>query len=178
MIKNLLLPENVRIADFSLADFFRRDGKYMFTRCGTPGYVAPEILQDKGYDFTVDVYSLGVIFYMLLSGGVSPFPTNNYDERIYLNYLGEIDYSIIIASNESMDLLQKMLELSPQKRLTSSKAIWHHAFRGLHKLKIKSCEPEKRNSTIKLVFKQAMPPKMVENVKVITCPQFQQYQLP
>ena len=153
MIKNLLQPEIVKIADFSLADFFRRDGKYIFTRCGTPGYVAPEILQDKGYDFSVDVYSLGVIFYMMLSGGTSPFQTNNYDERIYLNYQGEIDYSIINASSDSLDLLQKMLELSPQKRLTSSKAIWHHAFRGLHKLRITSCEPEKRNSTIKLAIK-------------------------
>lgn len=38
------MPTEVKIVDFSLADYFRRDVKYLFTRCGTPGYVAPEIL--------------------------------------------------------------------------------------------------------------------------------------
>lgn len=83
-----MLPTDIKITDFSLADYFRKDVKYLFTRCGTPGYVAPEILHDKCYDFKVDVYSLGVLFYMMLSGGISPFPTKDYDERIYLNYQG------------------------------------------------------------------------------------------
>ncbi|CAD8119383.1 unnamed protein product [Paramecium sonneborni] len=170
LVKNLLALNNVYISDFSLADYFRRDVKYLFTRCGTPGYVAPEILQDKSYDFKVDVYSLGVIFFTMLSGGISPFPTKSYDERIFLNYHGQIDFSIIDASLDSLDLLKKMLEINPQKRINSSQAIWHPVFKGLHKLKITSLESEKRNSSIKLIIKTNLPPKTIENTKLITSP--------
>ncbi|CAD8203102.1 unnamed protein product [Paramecium octaurelia] len=170
LVKNVLAPNNVQISDFSLADFFRRDNKYLFTRCGTPGYVAPEILQDKSYDFKVDVYSLGVILYTMLSGGASPFPTKSYDERIFLNYNGQIDFSIIDASPDALDLLKQMLEINPQKRINSFKAIWHPVFKGLHKLKITSLDQEKRNSSIKLTIKQSLPPKTLENLKLIPCP--------
>jgi calcium/calmodulin-dependent protein kinase I len=37
---------NICLADFGLADYYSPEGKYMFKRCGTPGYVAPEVLQD------------------------------------------------------------------------------------------------------------------------------------
>lgn len=40
----------------------------MFTRCGTPGYVAPEILLDNPYDFKIDIYSLGALLYVMLTG--------------------------------------------------------------------------------------------------------------
>lgn len=50
----------------------------MFKRCGTPGYVAPELLQDKIYDWKVDTYSVGIIAFMLLSGK-SPFAGKSYD---------------------------------------------------------------------------------------------------
>ncbi|CAD8198527.1 unnamed protein product [Paramecium octaurelia] len=170
LVKNPLAPYNVYITDFSLADFFRRDVKYLFTRCGTPGYVAPEILQDKSYDFKVDVYSLGVIFYTMLSGGISPFPTKSYDERIFLNYHGQIDFSVIDTSPDALDLLKQMLEINPQKRINSSQAIWHPVFKGLHKLKITNLESERRNSSIKLAIKQSLPPKTIENLKLIPCP--------
>lgn len=42
----------------------------------------------------------------MLSGGISPFPTKSYDERIFLNYHGQIDYSIIDASSLAIDLLK------------------------------------------------------------------------
>lgn len=84
---NLLLRDkntlSIVIADFGLAEFYRIDGKYIYTRCGTPGYVAPEILQDKIYDYKIDIYSTGVILFMMLSGGKSPFNSTDPEERLY-----------------------------------------------------------------------------------------------
>jgi len=56
---------DICIADFGLADFYDPEGKYLFKRCGTPGYVAPEILQDKLYDYKVDAFSAGIILYIM-----------------------------------------------------------------------------------------------------------------
>jgi serine/threonine protein kinase len=52
------------LADFGLSDHINNKNK-IFTRCGTPGYVAPEILNDLPYEAKVDVFSAGVIFYIL-----------------------------------------------------------------------------------------------------------------
>ena len=66
--ENLILKDNendwdVKIADFGLATTI--SGDFLFKRCGTPGYVAPEILADEKYDEKVDVFSAGVILYIL-----------------------------------------------------------------------------------------------------------------
>ena len=76
----------------------------MFTRCGTPGYVAPELLQDKIYDYKVDVYSVGVLMYILLAG-YSPFRGKNYDEIVMLNYKGTVDYTDLKLSKEGLECL-------------------------------------------------------------------------
>ncbi len=52
------------MADFGLAEF-ENTGNRIFTRCGTPGYVAPEVLNDENYDCKADAFSAGVIFYIL-----------------------------------------------------------------------------------------------------------------
>ena len=67
--ENLILKSNeddtdIKIADFGLAAFVA-SGEQLFKRCGTPGYVAPEILDDQPYDQKVDVFSAGVILYIL-----------------------------------------------------------------------------------------------------------------
>ena len=54
--------------DLGLADFYNAEGKYLFTKWGTPGYVAPEVLHEIRYDTKVDVFSVGVIMYILLCG--------------------------------------------------------------------------------------------------------------
>lgn len=56
----------VKISDFGLAKVISND--LMTTACGTPGYVAPEILIGHGYDLAVDYWSIGVILYVLLCG--------------------------------------------------------------------------------------------------------------
>ena len=68
--ENLILKDadndwNVKIADFGLATTVNPNGEYLFKRCGTPGYVAPEVLADAKYDQKVDVFSAGVILYIL-----------------------------------------------------------------------------------------------------------------
>jgi calcium/calmodulin-dependent protein kinase I len=56
---------DICIADFGLADYFNPKGDYMFKRCGTPGYVAPEVLQDKIYDYKVDLFSAGTLMFIM-----------------------------------------------------------------------------------------------------------------
>ena len=67
--ENLILRDDkndydVVLADFGLAEHEKKK-KHLFKRCGTPGYVAPEVLADQKYDSKVDVFSAGVILYIL-----------------------------------------------------------------------------------------------------------------
>ena len=66
--ENLILKAqnstDVVLADFGLADSLNQQS-CAFRRCGTPGYVAPEILFDRPYDTKVDVFSAGIILYIL-----------------------------------------------------------------------------------------------------------------
>jgi serine/threonine protein kinase len=66
--ENLILKEedgfDLKLADFGLAEYVNQK-QHLFKRCGTPGYVAPEILDDMPYDTKVDIFSAGVILYIL-----------------------------------------------------------------------------------------------------------------
>lgn len=93
--ENLILANTeddveVKIADFGLATYVDID-EQLFRRCGTPGYVAPEILADQPYDHKVDIFSAGVILYILLSGA-SPFYGDSYNEILLKNKKCEVSY--------------------------------------------------------------------------------------
>lgn len=78
---NLFLNDNleVKIGDFGLAAKIEYIGQRKKTLCGTPNYIAPEILTKKGHSFEVDVWSIGCIMYTLLVGK-PPFETNSLKE--------------------------------------------------------------------------------------------------
>ena len=81
--ENLILASkdndyDLKIADFGLASFIK-DGEKLKLRCGSPGYVGPELLEENGYNKKVDMFSIGVILYIMLCG--SP-PFNGSDEQI------------------------------------------------------------------------------------------------
>ena len=67
----------IKISDFGLARYIDKD--LMMTQCGTPGYVAPEIIKGEGYKEEIDWWSVGVILYILLCG-FPPFYDENNDK--------------------------------------------------------------------------------------------------
>jgi len=117
----------IKVADFGLARMVS-DNDIMKTACGTPGYVAPEILNNKGYDSSaVDLWSTGVILYILLCG-FPPF----YEEE-----LPALFDSILNArydfpspwwdkvSDGAKSCVKQLLELDPTKRLTAEQVKDH-----------------------------------------------------
>ena len=76
----------------------------MNEQCGTPAYIAPEILAGNGYkNFAIDIWSAGVVLYAMLYGTV-PFKANNMTELQKLILKGEVSYAEGI-SKEAKDLL-------------------------------------------------------------------------
>ncbi|TKY48018.1 CBL-interacting serine/threonine-protein kinase 5 [Spatholobus suberectus] len=117
--ENLLLDENedLKVSDFGLSalpDQRRSDGM-LLTPCGTPAYVAPEVLKKKGYDGSkADIWSCGVILYALLSGYL-PFQGENV-MRIYSKSF-KADYALPEwISPQAKNLISNLLVVDPQKR--------------------------------------------------------------
>lgn len=122
--ENLLLDEdgNLKVTDFGLSAFsehLRQDG-LLHTSCGTPNYVAPEVIGRKGYDGAkADIWSCGVILYVLLAGFL-PF----HEENIVLLYRkihrGDFRCPPWI-SVDARRLIVKMLDPNPNTRISISK---------------------------------------------------------
>lgn len=125
------------IADFGLAESCS-SGELMFVRCGTPGYVAPEIVNLKStkacYSSVCDLFSLGVIFHMMVLGE-SPFPGKTYDQVLEQNKSCKIDFQTFeyqrlpptctCFAYSGLSLLKGLLEKDPKKRLTATQALGH-----------------------------------------------------
>ncbi|CAD8210117.1 unnamed protein product [Paramecium pentaurelia] len=122
--------QSVVIADFGLATYVNKN-QYLFYRCGTPGYVAPEVINMKDtkqkYSQICDIFSLGLIFYILLSGKPA-FLAKTYKRMVRQNRQAIIDFSIKQLKNlpdDAMDLLKKMLEKDPKLRIDVSTCLNH-----------------------------------------------------
>ncbi|KAF7843195.1 CBL-interacting serine/threonine-protein kinase 5-like [Senna tora] len=117
--ENLFLDENedLKVSDFGLSALpeQRRSDGMLVTPCGTPAYVAPEVLKKKGYDGSkADIWSCGVILYALLSGYL-PFQGENVI-RIYKKaFRAEYIFPDWI-SLEAKNLISKLLVVDPEKR--------------------------------------------------------------
>ncbi|XP_051520253.1 serine/threonine-protein kinase DCLK3-like isoform X2 [Myxocyprinus asiaticus] len=117
---------NLKLADFGLAMVITEP---VFTVCGTPTYVAPEILAETGYGIAVDVWAMGVILFVLLSG-FPPFcsPDRNQEELFRLIQRGEVHFLSPYWDNVSEGakaLVRALLEVDPTRRLTASQTLQH-----------------------------------------------------
>lgn len=117
-LENVLLDERcrVKLGDFGFTREYDR-GVYMETFCGTTGYAAPEMLQGKRYlGPEVDVWSMGVILYCLLTGTL---PFDDDDEAVMKEKVIKGKYEDPEwLSTDARDLVRNILEVDPAKRLT------------------------------------------------------------
>ncbi|PIK35182.1 putative serine/threonine-protein kinase DCLK3 isoform X5 [Apostichopus japonicus] len=110
----------LKLADFGLA---MEVVKPVYTVCGTPTYVAPEILAETGYGLPVDMWALGVITYILLCG-FPPFrsPDRSQDELFDLIQAGKYEYIAPYwnsISKSAKDLIDNLLVVDQKKRFTA-----------------------------------------------------------
>jgi serine/threonine protein kinase len=114
--ENILLDSkgHVKLTDFGLSKILEDEDDKAFTLCGTPQYLAPEVLLKKGYDKMVDWWSLGCVLYEMLMGRL-PFAIKRGMINLKI-YEKKIDFPRKI-SNEARDLIEKFLVVNPTERL-------------------------------------------------------------
>ena len=115
---------HIKIADFGFAKKVKAPNS-LTTQCGTPGYVAPEILEGKAYDTQADMWSLGVIVYILL-GGYPPFIEQNQRELFRKIRKGQYEFHDEYwgqVSDEAKNMISKLLTVNPSQRYDAAAAI-------------------------------------------------------
>lgn len=119
----------LKLGDFGLATKLEFDGERKRTICGTPNYIAPEVLDGKhGHSYEVDIWSLGVVIYTLLIGK-PPFETSDVKttyKRIKMNAYSFPDH--IPLSNEARGLITRILHSEPTKRPSLDDMLSHEFF--------------------------------------------------
>jgi len=128
-LENLLLKKQglleIKLADFGLSKVY--NGEALQTACGTPYYVAPEILVSEGYDHKIDTWAAGVLLYVLLSGRL-PFSGDTDVELFRAIMETELVWKkpqFDTVSEEAKDLITKLVTKDPKQRYDASQALEH-----------------------------------------------------
>ena len=124
-LDNILIDLNntVKICDFGVSKRIS-ENEIMVDHCGTPGYIAPEIYKNKGYEgFQCDIWSAGITLYYMLCGS-QPFKAYSLKEMEKKVLKGEYE-EIKNVSNEANDLIKKMLEIDPDVRIKLNDVLNH-----------------------------------------------------
>ncbi|KAM3843666.1 protein kinase C delta type isoform 2-T4 [Vipera latastei] len=143
-LDNVMLDKegHIKIADFGMCKENVFGENKATTFCGTPDYIAPEILQGLKYTYSVDWWSFGVLLYEMLIGQ-SPFHGDDEDELFESIRVDTPHYPRWITK-ESKDILEKLFERDPTKRLGITGNIKdHHFFKAINwtALEKKEMEP-------------------------------------
>jgi len=125
--QNILLTQDytIKISDFGLAKTCESN-TLLDTICGSPMYMAPEIMKYKKYDTKADLWSLGVIFYQMLTGK-TPYTARSHSEL--MNNIENQDIvfpKCINVTKEGLDLLLKLLQKKSDERMT-----WEELFKHI-----------------------------------------------
>ena len=114
--ENILIDKtgHIKLVDFGLSKLYKDNNEKMYTICGTAFYLAPEVIEKKGYNSSADWWSLGCLMYEMLSGN-PPFKIDGtninslkFDEPVQMDNR---------FSDEAKDLINKLLNIDPLKRI-------------------------------------------------------------
>uniref|UniRef100_A0A8C9Y8P7 non-specific serine/threonine protein kinase n=1 Tax=Sander lucioperca TaxID=283035 RepID=A0A8C9Y8P7_SANLU len=131
-LENLMLDKDghIKITDFGLCKEGITDGATMKTFCGTPEYLAPEVLEDNDYGRAVDWWGLGVVMYEMMCGRL-PFYNQDHERLFELILMEEIRFPKNLAP-EAKALLAGLLKKDPKQRLgggpDDAKEVMSHKF--------------------------------------------------
>ena len=122
--ENVLLADNfvAKLTDFGWSNYIQEDQKRT-TVCGTPIYLAPEIIKEQGHDERVDIWCIGVLLFELTTGTV-PFPGNDIESlennilKMRIQWPKEINV-------DAKNLISKILKLDPNARISLSDMLKH-----------------------------------------------------
>ncbi|XP_043918310.1 RAC-beta serine/threonine-protein kinase [Protopterus annectens] len=131
-LENLMLDKDghIKITDFGLCKEGISDGATMKTFCGTPEYLAPEVLEDNDYGRAVDWWGLGVVMYEMMCGRL-PFYNQDHERLFELILMEDIRFPRTL-SPEAKSLLAGLLKKDPKQRLgggpSDAKEVMGHPF--------------------------------------------------
>lgn len=145
---NILIEKNsidegipkLKIIDFGLSTF-TDESHFIFKRCGTPGFIAPEVFkQDKlspvlSYDYQVDLFSAGILYFCMVTGK-NPFDGPTYSTVFNNNNKGSITWNfreILLMDPIENALLRNLMKLEPSERITVEQALKSSYFNPLRK---------------------------------------------
>lgn len=126
MLSDKVSHPNIKLIDFGLAHLFNQGEEYRSTS-GTPQYIAPEVISCQPLSTAADMWSIGVITYILLSG-LSPFQGDTDEETlkniIAMKYEFDAHY-FNLTSAMAKDFIQKLLVKNPDDRMTAEECLLH-----------------------------------------------------
>jgi serine/threonine protein kinase len=128
--ENLLLSsllDNLKISDFGLSNFLPNNN-LLSTKCGSPNYIAPEMITKKEYNgIFIDIWSCGIILYAMIFGFL-PFDDEYYDDLFtkikkgHVNFYHKDEFNI---SSDCIDLIKKILKVNPKDRISINDILKH-----------------------------------------------------
>jgi len=170
-LENLLLASEdddaiLKLADFGFAGRLTAQHPVLFEPCGSPGYVAPEFLESifetngpaRGYGRTVDMWAVGVILYLLVSGG-PPFPLDMEQLMAPLSTKHHYNESFHHVSATAKDCIDSLLCHDPAKRLTATQLLSHPFItnpEGLSDTHLAATHAELKKFNAKRLFRKAV----------------------
>ena len=126
--ENVLITftKEIKIVDFGLSNTYKK-GTFLSTACGSPCYAAPEMLEGKKYrGVSVDIWSCGTVLYMMLTGKL-PFEDDDNVQLYKKIITGQYTLPEFLSRN-AKDLIRKMLQTNPRKRITLNDIKGHSWF--------------------------------------------------